>query len=112
MASCVVLVVGSGGRESCIVWSLAKDLSRDDVIYVAPGTGGTAAFSDAKCSVKNIALTDPSALCDFARLENVTLCVVGPEAPLAAGIVDLMKAAGVPCFGPMAAAAMLETSKS
>ena len=101
-----LLVIGSGGREHAIAWKLAQS-PRVSKVFVAPGNGGTA--STAK--VENLALTDHAALIAFAQQENIYLTVVGPEAPLAAGIVDAFRAVGLRIFGPTRAAAQLESSK-
>jgi phosphoribosylamine---glycine ligase len=102
-----VLVIGAGGREHALAWKLAQG-DRVQTVFVAPGNGGTAADP----VLHNVPLTDPAALADFAATEKVALTVVGPEAPLAAGIVDLFRARGLRIFGPTRAAAMLESSKS
>jgi phosphoribosylamine---glycine ligase len=102
-----VLVVGTGGREHALAWKLAQS-ARVQTVFVAPGNGGTAADP----LLKNIALADPAALADFCVAEKVALTVVGPEAPLAAGIVDLFRARGLRIFGPTQAAAQLESSKN
>ena len=102
-----VLVIGSGGREHALAWKLAQG-ERVQTVFVAPGNGGTAADS----SLRNVPLTDPAALADFAVAEKVALTVVGPEAPLAAGLVDLFRARGLRIFGPTQAAARLESSKA
>jgi phosphoribosylamine---glycine ligase len=95
-----LLVVGAGGREHALSWRLAQS-DRVQLVFVAPGNAGTA--------------TEPGigleALADFAEREAVAFTVVGPEAPLAAGIVDLFRARGLPIFGPTQAAAQLESSK-
>ena len=101
-----ILVVGSGGREHALAWKLAQS-KRIQMVLVAPGNGGTAL--DAR--MKNVALTDPVALADFAQQEQITLTVVGPEAPLAAGIVDIFRERGMKIFGPTRKAAQLESSK-
>ena len=101
-----ILVVGSGGREHALAWKLAQS-KRIQMVLVAPGNGGTAL--DAR--MKNVAITDPVALADFAQQEQVTLTVVGPEAPLAAGIVDIFRERGMKIFGPTRKAAQLESSK-
>jgi phosphoribosylamine--glycine ligase len=101
-----ILVVGSGGREHALAWKLAQS-KRIQMVLVAPGNGGTAL--DAR--MKNVAITDPAALADFAQQEQVTLTVVGPEAPLAAGIVDIFRERGMKIFGPTRKAAQLESSK-
>ncbi len=102
-----VLVVGSGGREHALAWKLARS-PRVRTVFVAPGNGGTAT----EPGVRNVPLTDLHALADFARAEDIGLTVVGPEAPLAAGIVDLFQARGLRIFGPTRAAAQLESSKA
>ena len=102
-----VLVIGGGGREHALAWKLAQ-AERVQTVYVAPGNGGTAADP----ALKNVPLTDPAALADFAAAEKVALTVVGPEGPLAAGVVDLFRARGLRIFGPTQAAAQLESSKS
>jgi phosphoribosylamine---glycine ligase len=102
-----VLVVGSGGREHTLAWKLAQS-PRVQTVFVAPGNGGTA--TEPAC--KNLAIGDPAALADFAAAEKIALTVVGPEAPLAAGIVDVFRARGLRIFGPTRAAAQLESSKA
>ena len=102
-----VLVIGSGGREHALAWKLAQ-CERVQTVYVAPGNGGTATEE----ALKNLPLTDPAALADFAAAEKIALTVVGPEGPLAAGVVDLFRARGLRIFGPTQAAAQLESSKS
>ncbi len=102
-----VLVIGGGGREHALAWKLAQS-ERVQVVFVAPGNGGTAADP----LLRNVPLTDPALLADFAAAEKVALTVVGPEGPLAAGIVDLFRARGLRIFGPTRAAARLETSKA
>ena len=102
-----VLVVGSGGREHALAWKLAGS-PKVQTVFVAPGNGGTAG----EPGVRNVPITDLHALADFAAQEKVGLTVVGPEAPLAAGIVDLFRARGLRIFGPTRAAAQLESSKA
>jgi phosphoribosylamine--glycine ligase len=102
-----VLVIGSGGREHALAWKLAQS-PRVQRIYVAPGNGGTAL--DAR--LQNVAITDIKALADFAAAEKIGLTVVGPEQPLAAGVVDEFRARGLRVFGPTQAAAQLESSKA
>jgi phosphoribosylamine---glycine ligase len=102
-----VLVIGSGGREHALAWKLAQS-PRIQMVYVAPGNGGTAA----EPGVRNVPITDLAALAEFARNEKIGLTVVGPEAPLAAGVVDLFRAQGLRIFGPTKAAAQLESSKA
>jgi phosphoribosylamine---glycine ligase len=101
-----ILVIGSGGREHALAWKLANS-PRVQKVFVAPGNGGTAT----ETGVENVALTETGQLIDFCRRENIQLTVVGPEAPLAAGIVDTFKEAGLKIFGPSRAAAQLESSK-
>jgi phosphoribosylamine--glycine ligase len=101
-----ILVVGSGGREHALAWKLAQS-ERIQMVYVAPGNGGTA--RDVRLA--NVAITDPAQLADFAISEHIGLTVVGPEVPLAAGIVDLFRARGLKIFGPTREAAQLESSK-
>jgi phosphoribosylamine--glycine ligase len=102
-----VLVIGGGGREHALAWKLAQS-PKLQCVYVAPGNGGTA--SDPR--LENVAISDPEALADFAQREKVVLTVVGPEAPLAAGVVDLFRSRGLRIFGPTRAAAQLESSKA
>ena len=102
-----VLVIGGGGREHALAWKLAQS-ERVQQVFVAPGNGGTARDS----SLRNLPITDPAALADWAAREKVALTVVGPEAPLAAGVVDLFRARGLRIFGPTQAAAQLESSKA
>ena len=102
-----VLVIGNGGREHALAWKLAQS-TRVQTVFVAPGNGGTAA--DPKLT--NVDLTDYAAIADFAQAEKVALTVVGPEGPLAGGIVDLFRTRGLRVFGPTQAAAQLESSKA
>ncbi len=101
-----LLVIGSGGREHAIAWKLAQS-PRVQKVFVAPGNGGTATES----GLENVELTAIPDLIAFARKESVQLTVVGPEAPLAAGVVDAFRDAGLKIFGPTRAAAQLEASK-
>jgi len=101
-----LLVIGSGGREHALAWQLAKTAGLQK-IYVAPGNAGTAHEHE----VENVNLTDPAALADFAEKEGIHLTVVGPEAPLAAGVVNLFRSRGLKIFGPTKEAAQLESSK-
>ncbi|HEY6094297.1 MAG TPA: phosphoribosylamine--glycine ligase [Gallionellaceae bacterium] len=101
-----ILVVGGGGREHALAWRLAQGV-RVQKVYVAPGNAGTARED----GVENVAITAIPELIAFAQRENIHFTVVGPEAPLAAGIVDAFRAAGLPIFGPTKAAAQLESSK-
>lgn len=101
-----ILVVGSGGREHALAWKLAQS-KKIQVVMVAPGNGGTALDG----RLKNIFITDPVQLADYVQQENIALTVVGPEAPLAAGIVDVFRERGLKIFGPTKKAAQLESSK-
>ncbi len=102
-----VLVIGGGGREHAIAWKLRQS-PKVTQVYVAPGNGGTALSAD----LQNIAITDVRALREWAQKEKIALTVVGPEAPLAAGVVDEFRAHGLRIFGPTKAAAQLESSKA
>jgi phosphoribosylamine--glycine ligase len=102
-----VLVVGGGGREHALAWKLAQS-PKVRMVYVAPGNGGTAA----DVRLENINITDVQALRAWALTEKIALTVVGPEQPLAAGIVDEFRAHGLRVFGPTKAAAQLESSKA
>jgi phosphoribosylamine--glycine ligase len=102
-----VLVIGSGGREHALAWKLASS-PRVQRVYVAPGNGGTARGAQ----LHNLPITDPAALADFAEQEKIALTVVGPEAPLSAGVVDVFRARKLRIFGPTQAAAQLESSKA
>lgn len=101
-----LLVIGGGGREHALAWKLAQN---PDVhtVYVAPGNAGTAR----EPNLVNLAMTDPAALADFAQQEKIHLTVVGPEAPLAAGVVNIFRDRGLRIFGPTRQAAQLESSK-
>ncbi len=101
-----LLVIGSGGREHALAWKLAQT-SGVQKIYVAPGNAGTAREPE----LENLPITDPEALADFAVKEGIHLTLVGPEAPLAAGVVNLFRARGLKIFGPTKEAAQLESSK-
>lgn len=101
-----VLVIGSGGREHALAWKLAQSAKVTRVL-VAPGNPGTAR----EPKLQNVAVTAVPDLVELARKEQVGFTVVGPEAPLAAGVVDAFRAAGLPIFGPTKAAAQLESSK-
>lgn len=102
-----VLLIGGGGREHALAWAFKKSaLLR--ALYVAPGNGGTMPISD-ECD--GLDITDHAAVIAFCKQNAVNLVVVGPEAPLVAGIADALIAAGIPVFGPTAAAAQLEGSK-
>jgi len=101
-----ILVIGSGGREHALAWKLTQG-ARVQKVFVAPGNGGTAT----EAGVENVALTEISDLISFSKTENIYCTVVGPEAPLAAGVVDAFRQAGLRIFGPTRAAAQLESSK-
>ncbi|MCU0928825.1 MAG: phosphoribosylamine--glycine ligase [Burkholderiaceae bacterium] len=102
-----VLVIGGGGREHALAWKLAQSPKVQQVL-VAPGNGGTALDN----RLHNVALTDVQALADHALAHKIGLTVVGPEAPLAAGVVDAFRAKGLRIVGPTKAAAQLESSKA
>jgi phosphoribosylamine--glycine ligase len=104
-----VLIIGSGGREHALAWKCAQS-PRIDEVLVAPGNAGTAREN----KTRNVAVSsdDTEALAELARQENVALTIVGPEAPLVAGLVDRFNELGLPCFGPSAAASQLEGSKA
>src|SRR5690349_1110263 len=104
-----VLVVGGGGREHALAWKVAQS-PRVTQVLVAPGNAGTA--TEPRCRNVAIAAEDAPALLKLARDEGVALTVVGPEGPLAGGIVDTFTAAGLRCFGPTRQAAQLESSKA
>ncbi len=101
-----LLVIGSGGREHAIAWHLAQS-PRIQKVFVAPGNGGTAR----EAGLENVAISAIDKLAEFALAENIHLTVVGPEAPLADGIVDLFRSRGLRIFGPTQACARLESSK-
>ena len=113
-----VLIIGGGGREHAMAWCVAKS-PRVDQVFVAPGNGGTTGSviaSNAKQStpIENVAIDvakNPQAAVDFAKQNKISLTIVGPEAPLAAGIVDLFRKEGLAIFGPIQACAQLESSK-
>ena len=102
-----VLVIGGGGREHALAWKL-KQSPRVEQVFVAPGNGGTALDA----GLSNLAITDVVALREWAQANGIALTVVGPEAPLAAGVVDEFRAHGLRIFGPTQAAAQLESSKA
>lgn len=101
-----LLVIGSGGREHTLAWRLSQD-ERVETVFVAPGNAGTALCD----KLQNVAESDFEKLADFVRANDVTFTLVGPEAPLAAGIVDYFRSQNLPIFGPTKAAAQLESSK-
>ncbi|HEV8314055.1 MAG TPA: phosphoribosylamine--glycine ligase [Burkholderiaceae bacterium] len=102
-----VLVIGSGGREHALAWKLAQS-PKVQTVYVAPGNGGTSLDEH----LKNVAISDVKALAEFAAKEKIALTVVGPEGPLAAGVVDEFRERGLRIFGPTKEAAQLESSKA
>ncbi len=102
-----VLVIGGGGREHALAWKIAQS-NKVQKVFVAPGNGGTARDK----RLDNIDITDVKALREFAQSNGVELTVVGPETPLAAGVVDEFRAHGLRIFGPTKAAAQLESSKA
>lgn len=102
-----VLVIGGGGREHALAWRLAQS-QRVSKVYVAPGNGGTRTDARYEC----VDISEPAALRAWAQQEKISLTVVGPEAPLAAGVVDEFRAHGLRIFGPTKAAAQLESSKA
>lgn len=101
-----ILLLGSGGREHALAMKLVESPLCGE-LYIAPGNGGTVEVGE------NVALdeNDPAAVADFARETNIGLVVIGPEAPLVAGVADAVREAGIPCFGPGAAGAQMEGSK-
>jgi phosphoribosylamine--glycine ligase len=101
-----LLVIGSGGREHALAWRLTQS-PRVQKVFVAPGNGGTARED----GIENVAITAIPDLIEFAQKTGIAFTVVGPEAPLAAGVVDAFRAAGLKIFGPTQAAAQLESSK-
>jgi len=101
-----LLVVGSGGREHALAWKLAQS-PRVQLVYVAPGNGGTARDE----RLRNVPITDLEELADFVVREQIAFTLVGPETPLAGGIVNLFRARGLKIFGPTREAAQLESSK-
>ncbi|NTV88513.1 MAG: phosphoribosylamine--glycine ligase, partial [Burkholderiaceae bacterium] len=102
-----VLVVGGGGREHALAWKLAQS-PKVQQVYVAPGNGGTALDPE----LVNVPITDIAELRRWAAAEKIAVTVVGPEGPLAAGIVDEFRAHNMRIFGPTRAAAQLESSKA
>jgi len=105
-----ILLIGSGGREHALAWKLAQS-PQVQTVYVAPGNGGTATAKQSTAGIQNLAISDLQDLAEFAKREKIHLTVVGPEAPLAAGIVDVFRANGLRIFGPTQLAAQLESSK-
>ena len=103
-----IAVLGSGGREHAICWALAKS-ERVDALFAIPGNGGTAAVAE---NVSGLDACDAEAVCGFARDRGIDLVVIGPEAPLVAGVADVLRDAGIAVFGPDAQGAQLEGSKT
>ncbi|KGG82043.1 phosphoribosylamine--glycine ligase [Comamonas thiooxydans] len=103
-----ILVIGGGGREHALAWKLAES-PKATKVYVAPGNGGTALAGG---KLENLDITDVKALREWAQAEKIAVTVVGPEAPLAAGVVDEFRAHGLKVFGPTKTAAQLESSKA
>lgn len=101
-----LLIIGGGGREHALAWQLAQS-EQVNTVYVAPGNGGTAVHP----RMENLAISNLQELADFAEREDIRYTVVGPEAPLAAGVVDIFRQRGLKIFGPTQAAAQLESSK-
>jgi len=102
------MLIGSGGREHALAWKMARS-PRVQKVFVAPGNGGTA--NQKHEGIENLPISDLQELADFAKREQIALTVVGPEAPLAAGIVDVFRNQGLRIFGPTQLAAQLESSK-
>ena len=103
-----ILVLGSGGREHAIAWALKKSPKTED-LFVAPGNGGTALIAE---NVGGLDAEDGQAVLDFVQENDIALVVIGPEAPLVAGVADVLRGAGVPVFGPDSQGAQLEGSKT
>ena len=103
-----ILLIGSGGREHALAWKMARS-PRVQKVFVAPGNGGTA--NQKNEGIENLPISDLQELADFAKREQIAFTVVGPEAPLAAGIVDVFRNHGLRIFGPTQLAAQLESSK-
>ena len=101
-----LLVIGSGGREHALAWRLAQS-PRVETVYVAPGNAGTARTK----KLQNLAVTDLNELAEFAASNDIAFTLVGPEAPLAKGVVNLFREKNLPIFGPTKEAAQLESSK-
>ena len=105
-----VMVVGGGGREHALAWKLAQS-PRAEVVFCAPGNAGTGAETELPIDNVDLPATDTERLVAFAKSNEIGLTVVGPEAPLVAGLVDALEDAGLKAFGPSQAAAELEGSK-
>ena len=102
-----VLVIGSGGREHAIVWKVSQS-PKLNKLYALPGNPGTAESAE---NVSGISVDDHAAITSFCNSKQIDLIIVGPEAPLATGLVDSLSAEGIRCFGPKQAAAQIEASK-
>ncbi|MDO4503382.1 MAG: phosphoribosylamine--glycine ligase [Coriobacteriia bacterium] len=102
-----ILVLGSGGREHALTWALAKS-EKADKVYVAPGNGGTAGIAT---NVDGVNINDGASVLAFAQENAIDLVVIGPEAPLVAGVADVLRAEGIAVFGPNGQGALLEGSK-
>ena len=105
-----ILVIGSGGREHALAWRIAQS-PQVQKVFVAPGNGGTGSESAKRMGIENLPITDLNELAQFAQEKKIHLTVVGPEAPLAGGIVDIFRSKGLRIFGPTKQAAQLESSK-
>lgn len=107
----VVLVIGGGGREHALCYALQRSPSSCDAVFCAPGNAGISSSGNATC-ISDLDIYDGAAVVSFCRKWGVGLVVVGPEAPLVAGLVNDLTKAGIPTFGPTAEAAALEGSKN
>ena len=105
-----ILLIGSGGREHALAWKLAQS-PQVQTVFVAPGNGGTATAKQTTAGIENLPISGLQDLADFAKREQIGLTVVGPEAPLAAGVVDVFRQNGLRIFGPTQLAAQFESSK-
>src|SRR5687767_14288268 len=103
-----VLVIGSGGREHAIVWKVCQS-PKLKKLYALPGNPGTAELAE---NVRGVSVDDHTAIVAFCKDNQIDLVIVGPEAPLAAGLVDSLSAENIHCFGPTRAAAQIESSKA
>ncbi|MBV6395708.1 MAG: Phosphoribosylamine--glycine ligase [Anaerolineales bacterium] len=103
-----VLIIGSGGREHAITWKVCQS-PKADKVFVLPGNPGTGQIAT---NVDDVSVEDHGAVASFCKINHVDLVIIGPEAPLAAGLADSLSGAGIRCFGPSQAAARIEASKS
>ena len=103
-----ILVVGNGGRENALAWAMARSPQQPQV-WISPGNGASTAIPG--CTVLNHAASDAAALASCCQTLGIDLAVIGPEAPLAAGLADQLRSAGIAVFGPGADGAQLEASK-